>query len=338
MSERLQYIDIAKGLLIILVVFHHVINVANGIGLATESLLWWQSTYMFYICFFMQCFFVVTGMVSNFDKPCSYYLQSNVKGLLYPFLFFSILQCFYRQCVGGDVFYMNQAGVSVLFIFESYWFLSALFIAKVIYYFIRKVSRQVWLRVLFTVLCLAVSVLLDESLGKDYANYFHYRNALAMVPFLCLGELIKPLFEKKNKGLLIGVSLLYFIFLLSYRLLGWPSLTPYSHMAYFDFSVLDIPRYLLFATTGSFFILTIAWFIRSNDLLSKLGTLSLLIYGFHAMVLSLIIRLFSLFWIPETKLSAGALYLVIALLALAVSAIIGHFFMRSKLRFLLGKS
>lgn len=338
MAERLQYIDIAKGLLIIWVVFHHVINVSNGIGLATESLLWWQSTYLFYYCFFLQCFFVLTGMVSNFDKTCVSYLQSNVKGLLYPFLFFSILECFYRFAYGNEVFFLKQGGASVFFIFESFWFLSALFIAKVIYYFIRRVSSQIWLRFLLSIVCLTLSVVLDEKLGRDYANYFHYRNALVMVPFLCFGEFIKSFFVEKNKMLLIGVSSLYLIALLSFKIWGWPSTTPYSHMAYFEFSIIDIPRYLFYATSGSLLIITISWFIKSNNLLSDLGRLSLVIYGFHSMILSFIIRFFAMFWVPQSKISAGVLYLVIGILAVIVSALLGHYFMKSRFRILVGKS
>lgn len=338
MKGRLHYIDVTKGLLIILVVFHHVINVANGLGFASESLLKWQSTYILYNCFFMQCFFVLTGMVSNFDKPFCPYLNSNVKCLLCPFVFFCVFEAIFRSFYyGWNALYFNQGGVHVIFLLEGFWFLSALFIAKILYYFIRFITASSIVRFLLCMVPLFISVTLDNLLGSDYYNWFHYRNAMVMVPFLCLGEFMKNFFTKENKKYIFPISAVYLLTIVSFKLFGWPELTPYTHLAFFDFTWTDIPRYLIIATTGSVFMISIGWIIGQNKILEKFGKLSLLIYGFHLSLLMMIETLFAKIWVPQTMVSSLVWYIIIAIVALVLSTLLGHYFIKSKLRILVGK-
>ena len=90
-QERLSYLDVAKGLGILLVVLHHIVNVCNRLGLNNTTLQLLDRQNVLYCCFFMQMFFMVSGYCTNFNKPFKSFLLSRTKTLLVPFLFFGVL-------------------------------------------------------------------------------------------------------------------------------------------------------------------------------------------------------------------------------------------------------
>lgn len=85
---RIAYLDVAKGLLIIMVVFGHICWATTSSGVSVgeswrhidEIKQWLWSP------FFMPCFFIITGFCSNFDKEFGPFLKDNVFSLLWPML------------------------------------------------------------------------------------------------------------------------------------------------------------------------------------------------------------------------------------------------------------
>lgn len=68
-TNRIPFIDIAKGIMIILLIFHHLPQVSKTLlGLENETLESLDGLKYIYCTFFMQAFFVITGYCSNFDK------------------------------------------------------------------------------------------------------------------------------------------------------------------------------------------------------------------------------------------------------------------------------
>lgn len=340
--ERLPYIDCSKGILILLVVFYHIPSTAQGLNISTEALAQINSTNLLYSSFFMQCFFMLSGMVSNFDKSPLAYLKSNIQTILVPFLLFCVIRyithCLYHHGIETDALFKNQGGQEVFFMVDSFWFLTALFFAKILYYFIRKASDKFIVRFTICLVCLTASILMSQGHGQEYSNYFHYRNGMAMLPFLCIGEYLKNLFERRNARLLISISCAYLIALLFSQTIGWPTLTPYVHKVYFDFNIIDIPRYLFFATTGSLLLISIGRWIKQNPLLEEIGKLSLIIYGFHPIVLKVAEGTLSKVWLPGELLPTAFIwYLAIGTITTAVCILLGEVITRTKLRLLFGK-
>lgn len=83
-KERLTYIDVAKGLLMVLVVFHHVDGNATKYGIINSAVDDIHAFSNIFVSFFMPCFFIITGYCSNFTKPFVRFLLGSIKGIMLP--------------------------------------------------------------------------------------------------------------------------------------------------------------------------------------------------------------------------------------------------------------
>lgn len=83
--KRLSYIDVAKGLLILLVVYDHLPDMyMYKLNLSNEYIEYLDKTQWVYKLFFMLAFFCITGMCSNFNKDFKTFFISNYKSLIIP--------------------------------------------------------------------------------------------------------------------------------------------------------------------------------------------------------------------------------------------------------------
>ena len=126
--KRIEFIDCAKGICIILVVYHHAVSYV-GTSLPFDHILQ---------CFRMPLYFMLSGL---FFKPYNNYIEFLVKKLnrlLIPFLFFfcftSILLPFILT--GGTI---NIRVIAKTLIIEDFfnlpiWFLLCLFNTNLLYY------------------------------------------------------------------------------------------------------------------------------------------------------------------------------------------------------------
>lgn len=94
MKERENWIDVTKGILILLVVLGHIPFIAKMEGVKFQPIDIMGEYYGLYGCFYMAAFFVLTGICSNFDTNYKIFLWRNTKSLLIPsitLVVFSIL-------------------------------------------------------------------------------------------------------------------------------------------------------------------------------------------------------------------------------------------------------
>lgn len=132
-TKRISYIDMAKGIGIILVVFGH-------FGFASESLLTWIMS------FHMPLFFILSGMLlshTNADRhSMSVFLQKKAKNILIPYFSFSILSILFSGILEFYSFktYLPDALIQTFFFYgiSVLWFLPALFFGETIFLWIRK--------------------------------------------------------------------------------------------------------------------------------------------------------------------------------------------------------
>ena len=132
-KERLHYIDIFKGICLILVVIHHAPLAYMGHIAQQGSVLWYINN--FTIAFFMPAFFVTTGYCTNFNQRFKVYLWKNIKTIMLP------CYCLYylnRYINNLNTWFFEDASWLTLshwlapgirtFVEEGgfYWFLSAL--------------------------------------------------------------------------------------------------------------------------------------------------------------------------------------------------------------------
>ena len=119
-KERIHYIDVAKGLAILIVVLGHCAATAIG----SHSRLFY-TIYSFHMPFW----FFLSGMLYS-TKTWQVFFSGKVKSLLLPYLFFFILNIFSYQV-------LNHTDHLQLFQFVRFgglWFLLALFYVVISYF------------------------------------------------------------------------------------------------------------------------------------------------------------------------------------------------------------
>ena len=201
-KARLNYIDFAKALAIILVGVGHYGNVS-----ALKCFI-----YMFHI----PLFFIVSGMTFN---PSKYrfllFLKRKVKGLLLPwvggvvlFIAFQNICSILGLSVGRKVSFLSIIGRIIINIRGSkydpiFWFLPALFLAEIILYFVLKLVNNMRKEIIWLVLIGFVSVVFMIFINKAWPW------SLDILPisllFLTYGFILnKYLFEslKTSKGII----------------------------------------------------------------------------------------------------------------------------------------
>ena len=161
-AERLEYIDIAKGIGIFLVVLGH------SIDRDTFLSNWINS-------FHMPLFFFLSGLCFNDAKYTEFmpFLKKRVSTLLLPLLYFCVILTVLSALVHIDYYTVDNfldghfAG--------AMWFIYVLFVSELFYWFINRVVRQKAVRVVVLFVCFAIGVALDRfgiSLPFNHCTVF----------------------------------------------------------------------------------------------------------------------------------------------------------------------
>lgn len=132
--QRIRWIDVTRGIGVILVVLGHLSKVYEGIG---------QWIYSFH----MPLFFVISGILfyktNEKNKSLKRFIVGRLKGLAFPYVTISVLNILYDLVLHGfehakeyiiDTITLN--GILAL------WFLPALFFAEIILFLWYKLNRK----------------------------------------------------------------------------------------------------------------------------------------------------------------------------------------------------
>ena len=164
-KRRLNYIDIAKGILILMVIYGHTGNLAVASSVNNEVINFIPET-TFFKPFIMPAFFVIAGLCSNYNKSFREFLVSNAKALLIPAVLLLFVRMAVRFVLTGTFSTLEWGGItskSAIFNFGYWnWFLTALFFTKLLFYALLHVIKSFKVR-------LAI-ILLIHVLGVVYFN------------------------------------------------------------------------------------------------------------------------------------------------------------------------
>lgn len=194
MRNRIGYIDAAKGILIICLFYGHsaVYGEMLGIDIEGAHLIW--KTIGLYDSFFMQTFFIITGFCSSFDGDFGKFVWKCIKTILIPGMLLSLLgNLLYGALFFEHVNYMDTVlKICEWFTLGGEWFIMALFLSKLITWFILKACVKAQLYIII--------VLYFVGLYLNYydliPNYIWHRHTLLLLPFLYMGCCLK---KKMNK-------------------------------------------------------------------------------------------------------------------------------------------
>lgn len=282
-AKRLNYLDMAKGIGIILVVAGHS-------GMCGDGLLAWLSS------FHMPLFFVISGMLLSHrqeeTRPLTQSVQRKARSILLPYFTFSLIylliELVYRLWKHQELSLSDAVLQSVSFYGISVlWFLPALFAGELLFLFIRKKTRH-----LLTIISCGVLCFVGVFCRNLYAAYDHpvsgslffvwlgylihagIRMSIALA-FLAAGYYSMMLLKRlQNRLLSLAAAVLFFaVNLCLVRLNGSTDFRSLS---------LDNPfLYFVGALTGSLAVILLCQSLPKLKLLSYLGANSLIIMVTH---------------------------------------------------------
>ena len=292
-AKRLNYLDMAKGIGIILVVAGHS-------GLCGDGLLAWLTS------FHMPLFFMVSGMLLSHRQeescPLTQSARRKARSIMLPYFAFSLIYLLielFRMVWRHQEFSLSDAvlqtasfyGISVL------WFLPTLYAGELLFLFIRKRTGH-----LLTIISCGVLFFVGVFCRNLYAAYYH--PASGSLFSVWLGYLIQA-------GIRIGIALAflatgYYLMMLLNRLTGsvthsgrplYLRLLPLAAVLFSaanlwlvhlngstDFHSLTLGNPFLYfagALTGSLAVILLCQSLPKFKLLSYLGTNSLIVMVTH---------------------------------------------------------
>lgn len=278
-TNRLNWIDSAKGFLILLVVLGH-ISTING------DLKNWIFT------FHMPAFFIISGFLFSYnndeDKSINRFVIKKIKGIVVPYFWFSLFSLLYTMI--SNYIMGNGIKAVLVCVFETFstlgiytlWFLPTLFFTYVLAFIIfRFLSVKITIVIAFISFC--ISYLLSSQCD-NLSNLGYIIHTIVLVlgrifiafPMFVIGYFLVYLYKRVK----YRKKILFFIgaFLLVVSVL----LYIFSRNVV-DLCVIKIGNpiiYLLGATSGTCGVLCLCY-VHSFKVLEFFGTNSLIIMATH---------------------------------------------------------
>lgn len=343
--DRIHWLDVLKGILIVLMVMGHVPNIAIRQGYDIGLLKYYPYICAVYGCFFMQTFFVATGYTGNFSQPFKKFFVKQIKNIIIPYISF----CCILKAVGilfyDESLFVTVYGQEFFFLVEGYWFLTSLFLAKILYWIICNISDNQYFRggycILLMLIGFAITLMYQGAEEPShYNNYFHYRNGLCMMIFLWIGTFFRKL---RNQHLLIA-GIVFLICYITTFLINWLTDFPIQYLLPTGFShgvdfhsYWQIPSYMFYAFTGSAMVILAARWINENRVLEYIGKNSIVFYCIHFSFLQLFIPIFEKYVGFSSLLSCIIFMILVTLSSLLASAGVTEVLRIKPFKYLLGR-
>ena len=157
--KRLDYLDYAKGIGILLVILAHIY--AWNPDINREIVVVWIYS------FHMPLFFIVSGMLikfKNYDKPKEFII-SKVKHILFPYILFSLMNALLKIVLYG--FNLNILIWDIINTFTlvgvDMWFLQDLFLAEVIFILMKKYIKNEYFRMVVITMLFVLSLFITKD-------------------------------------------------------------------------------------------------------------------------------------------------------------------------------
>lgn len=303
-SERLHYLDVAKGLLIIMVVFSHIewlFSTSFGTSSIEWSLMNKIGLYL-WVPFYMECFFAITGFCTNFNKDFQTFTQSKIVALIFPM--FALM-------------------------FTTHWFICAMFNALLLYYFANKHIGNIYvLTALMIILSLVGSLCASIEPIISFRRYYIF-HSIGLVGFIFLGQMIR----KFSKYLLdIKVVFICAVLYMGIVIIGFINdwLLPGIYSKY-DVDVTNWPLHILLSISGIISFLGLCKYINKSRILEYLGRNSLVIFIVHFSIIppicSILVNYKDTYWA----------FLLVLFLTLILSSIISYILSLPQISWIIGK-
>lgn len=268
-KPRLEYIDLAKGVCIILVVFLH-------IGIEAYDLPGLQILRM-------PLYFFLSGLFFKRYNCFTTFLKKKINNLIIPCIFFEICYVI-PKVLNGTI--SAEESIQSIFLFKiingPLWFLCSLFSVNILFYWIDRFNKE-WLIFSLIFICAFSGYMMSIH---SY-NLYYIGSSLSAMPLFYAGSV----FHRQNllpQGIGYGKSLLsrclciclaiitFISVIISYQHFNLPNF----HISYNSFSGNPPLFYILSLISITCFII-ICSMIRWLPIVSYCGRYSIIILGLH---------------------------------------------------------
>lgn len=279
MKERIGYIDLAKGICILLVVLDHVANEGY----------FWSGNYPLNEVFDqmrMPLYFILSGLFFK-DYPGGLweFLIRKTNKILVPYLFFILLFRAITWLVQNHTDFAST-GVNIAGIWGPLWFLRCLFFMNIIfavaYYATHRLLRMSVGREILLGICMLGVGLIGYHVGNWHLNF---GTALTCMPLFWSGYFMNKKLHLLGKnfkwGWALSISVLLF------------AMIHYLYMGdnYFYSNTYSSPLPLLYVSglAGSVAILLLSSIIRRLPIISYVGRYSIIMLCTHQVIITLLV-------------------------------------------------
>ena len=324
---RQTWVDYAKGIAIILVLYRHVFEGIKNSGISIVDYISIEHINVLLFSFRMPLFFIVSGIFiggSLQKRGFGGLVLNKSKTILYPYFLWGFLQ------ISLQIFfsrYVNSSRTAADYLYllyeprqiEQFWYLYALFNVTVGYSFAKAILKLNAIQnigiglAMFYLSAIASQKAISLGFVGDFIHYYL---------FYAIGDAISRLVRDKNNfkyfesNKILLVLLVPFIISQGYFL--------YANLQAGDYFFLENYRpivFILIALTGCVFILCLSFCLQKWDRfkwLQVLGKHSLYIYVSHVMVLAAVriamTKLFKIYNVPALLITGIVFGLVLPVL------------------------
>lgn len=200
---RLLWIDILRGLCMLAILLFHTEIYYTGDTIIPYSL---------YVVNALTTFYCISGYLMYREESFSIFhkLKSIVRSLCIPYFIFTSVMALPKVIIHQQDFNFFQIIGSFLSGNAS-WFIATLIVAELLFIGIIYISKSRSVP-LFTISCILfiLSVFLSKT---DIYNFWHFKNGLMAVLYLCIGYLYHK-YEKNIQNYKLAIFVISFIFII----------------------------------------------------------------------------------------------------------------------------
>ncbi|HRN96319.1 MAG TPA: acyltransferase family protein [Candidatus Levybacteria bacterium] len=307
MKQRVGWIDIARGIGILAVLYGHAVS-----GDSYRHIVY---------AFHMPLFFFLSGIVFRPQKYREFFpfLWKNVVTILFPYFLFAFLSYLIwlsaRTTMPSvesitqhflNVLYGNSSG---LFFNVVLWFLPCLFVTKLLFWIITRVSLNSKY-ILATLILLSAGGYIFSILYPGIKLPFGLETALNATVFFGMGYLWQAHTQKISSPLQKYAIPTFFILTLLMIGLAQTNFNLYGYQI--DMRLNRYSNYFLYygaALSGIFAVVIVSLKLKSNRMLEHIGKQSLPLFVWHIIVFTYLTQFLRSFLSPETISTYRNLYI-----------------------------
>ncbi len=291
--NRNPWIDYARGICILLVVYRHVFEGLANVGVGSNSYPLLKYFNIFFFSFRMPLFFIVSGIFlggSLMRRGFNGYVNNRFSTIFYPLMIWGTIQVTLQLVFAG---YVNAERVPLDYLnlifnprkIEQFWYLNALFFVSVMY------AAIAWYAKFKPVQQLLLGLLMYSVAGWCYANNLQIGfliDVLFFYVFFAIGDIVSDLIiNGKNFKLLSSYKMLLMLLPVFVALQHYFTRLNLLNGDDYYVQFYRPELYIITALVGGAFVMNISFVLQKLNIfrfLRVIGYHSLYIYVMHLMV------------------------------------------------------